>query len=260
MDPQCLGLHARDPCRRDQGDRRTGEHDDQNPERESRGHRKPNLEVGGELFAAPEGWVQQEEGAYGLHASATDNGFGVTALRFKIDGKPVASKEQSCAAGRCSASISASVNVKELAAGAHQVEVVATDGAGNATVREWTINVDPEGHITTAELWRLLKQRKKRGEHLVTSQNGGLEGTVAGLGVEAAGSADFRATGTSVPLTISRDPSQGFELEVLAQGQLGPPCDEATPKQPDPGEGSGALPPDEPVFLEEKEKEEESCP
>jgi len=48
---------------------------------------KPNLEVGGELFAAPEGWIHEEEGNYGLHASATDSGFGVTSLVFDIDGK-----------------------------------------------------------------------------------------------------------------------------------------------------------------------------
>jgi sugar lactone lactonase YvrE len=218
---------------------------------------KPSLEVGGELVQAPEGWIEQAEGNYGLHATATDSGYGVTSLVFSLDGKAVAEKVQTCPAGVCSATISTTVNAHGLTAGEHPAEVVAKDGAGNVATKKWTVNVDPEGHITTAEALATVEAAEgTSGTALVTSQSEELEG----LGVEAAGSTEYRATGTNVPLTISKDPSEGFELEVLAQGQLGPPCDEATPKQPDPGEGSGASPPDEPVFLEEAEKEEECVP
>ena len=218
---------------------------------------KPGLEVGGELAQAPEGWIEQAGGSYGLHASATDSGYGVTSLAFDLDGKAVAEKVQACAAGACSASISTTVNAQGLTAGEHPAEVVAKDGAGNVATKKWTINVDPDGHIATGEALATVEAAEgTSGTTLVTPQSEELEG----LGVEAAGSTEYRATGTNVPLTISRDPSEGFELEVLAQGQLGPPCDEEMPKQPDSGEGSGASPPDERVFVEEEEKEEECVP
>ena len=38
-----------------------------------------------------------------------------------------------------------------FAGGSHEAEVVATDGAGNTSIRRWTVNVDPEGRITTLE-------------------------------------------------------------------------------------------------------------
>ena len=218
---------------------------------------KPALEVGGELFEAPEGWIEQAEGNYGLHATAADSGYGVTSLVFDIDGKAVAEKAQACAAGACSASISTTVNAHGLTAGEHPAEVIAKDGAGNFASKRWTVNIDPEGHVTTVEALATVEAAEATsGTTLVTSQGEEPQG----LGLEAAGSTEYRATGTNVPMIIATDPSEGFELEVLAQGQLGLPCDEAMPKQPDPGEGSGASLPEEPVFSEEEEKEEECVP
>ena len=75
---------------------------------------KPNLEVGGELISAPEGWVQQE--GYKLHASATDAGYGVTSLTFKIDGSVVASLTQP-SAGSCPASFAEDVDISEYEGG-----------------------------------------------------------------------------------------------------------------------------------------------
>jgi sugar lactone lactonase YvrE len=191
---------------------------------------KPALEVGGELISAPEGWVQQEEGNYSLTATATDNGFGVTALRFKIDGKSMASKEQSCPAGRCSASISTSVNVKELAAGAHEAEVVAIDGAGNATMRKWTINVDPEGVISNEELAATAEAiEESTGSPILgaAEEIPGVEGNTSGVGlIEGEEAGSIRATGTYVPMKVGGEAGEGFELHVAGLSALTLACDE----------------------------------
>ena len=109
----------------------------------------PTLQSGGELIEAPEGWVEQE--AYGLNASATDSGYGVTSLALKIDGAQVTSTTQACADGGCPVTLAKSIDMSSYSGGAHSVELIATDGAGNTAAKHWTINVDPEGHITTKE-------------------------------------------------------------------------------------------------------------
>jgi tripartite motif-containing protein 71 len=187
---------------------------------------KPGLEVGGELFSAPEGWVQQEEGNYSFNATATDAGFGVTALLFKIDGKLIVSKEQACPTGKCSATISASVNVKELAAGAHKSEVRATDGAGNVSTKEWTINVDPEGHVSVEEARRTIEAVEETsgvedpGGGTILEPGTGPEST-PGLKVTEDG---LEATETNVPVTLGMSPSEGVEYEVANELYLSQAC------------------------------------
>lgn len=44
-----------------------------------------------------------------------------------------------------------SVDMANYSGGAHPAEFIAKDGAGNATKRTWTINVDPEGHVSASE-------------------------------------------------------------------------------------------------------------
>ena len=208
----------------------------------------PGLEVGGELFSAPEGWVQQEEGSYGFHASATDAGFGVTALTFKIDGKAVASKEQSCPAGKCSASISTSVNVAALAAGAHQAEVRATDGAGNTTTKGWTISVDPDGHISLAEAEATLEAvEETTSTNLVgeaSEMSSSIPGMEAGLAIEDSGGGELRSLGSEVPLSIAPTVGGGIELNVASEVALAQPCPEGQ-AEPQGGEESEA--PQEPA-------------
>jgi tripartite motif-containing protein 71 len=199
---------------------------------------KPSLEVGGELASAPAGWIEQEEGDYALHAAATDSGFGVTSLVFTLDGKSIASKTQACSAGGCSANISTTVNAHGLAAGAHPAEVVATDGAGNMTKKIWTVNVDPEGSISTEEAEatfeafeatspvNLIGEPKEEEEY---------EGTAASLGVKVA-SEGIEATGSNVPLTVSADSDSGIRLEILDElalrGVCAEPPEEAAPGEP----------------------------
>ncbi len=110
---------------------------------------KPILEAGGELVNAPEGWVEQE--TYGFNATATDGGAGVTSIVFKIDGQQVAAASQSCLDGGCGETLSKQISMAGYAGGAHPAEIVTTDDAGNNAKQQWTINVDPEGHISTKE-------------------------------------------------------------------------------------------------------------
>ncbi len=116
---------------------------------------KPTIQAGGELFNAPEGWVEQE--AYGLSVSATDSGYGVTSVDFEIDGKEVAASNQKCPDGGCEETLANSIDISEYSGGAHAAEIVATDGAGNEKIVQWTLNVDPEGHITIGEAEDTLK-------------------------------------------------------------------------------------------------------
>jgi tripartite motif-containing protein 71 len=193
---------------------------------------KPTLEVGGELVQAPEGWIEQAEGNYGLDASATDSGYGVTSLVFFLDGKALASKTQSCTAGACSAIISTTVNAQGLSAGAHEAKVTATDGVGNAATKEWTVNVDPDGAVTTDELSataEALEQTTGSPVLASTDEIPGIAGNTGGAALtqnpEAPG--NLKAIGTHVPMEISRAPAEGFQLHADGLADLAVECDEA---------------------------------
>jgi tripartite motif-containing protein 71 len=175
----------------------------------------PSLEVGGELANAPEGWVQQE--TYGVHASATDGGYGVTALVFKIDGQSVTSETATCPEGGCGLSLAFQVNMAEYSGGAHKAEVIATDGAGNRTVKSWTINVDPEGRITTQEETETLEAVESTSEQTPvapTDQLLPIEQREGGddPGLKATG-AEISSTGVPDVTTMTTDPQDGFSIE-----------------------------------------------
>lgn len=187
---------------------------------------KPSLEVGGELVQAPEGWIEQAEGNYGLHATATDSGYGVTSLVFSLDGKAVAEKVQTCPAGACSATISTTVNAHGLTAGEHAAEVVAKDGAGNVATKKWTVNVDPEGHISTEEATRTLEAGDATNSMNVVGQSQAeedIEGSGPGLEVSE-GTHGFTAVGSEVPLDIAGSPIDGMTMEVAGALSLATVC------------------------------------
>jgi tripartite motif-containing protein 71 len=196
---------------------------------------KPGLEVGGELVSAPEGWVQQEDGNYGFHASATDAGYGVTSLTFSLDGKVVTQKTQSCAAGSCSASISMPVNARELAAGSHHAEVIATDGAGNVAVRKWTVNVDPEGHVSTQEATATVEAAEETAGATESPLTSELENAPQ-LGTPQSG--EIPVTGGNVPMSIGQDVTEGVEMEVADQLVLSSGCSEGAGSDSSGGEAS----------------------
>jgi tripartite motif-containing protein 71 len=198
---------------------------------------KPTLEAGGELANAPEGWVEQE--TYGLNATATDSASGVTSISFKIDGQQVASVSQTCADGGCQETLSKQISMAAYSGGAHAAQIVATDGAGNTTTRSWTINVDPEGHISTEELADTLEAVEATidANLIGAPMPEAIEGTVAGLSL-ASGGAGLQASGSSVPLAINSDPSRGITMDISSSQALNLPCnspeeEEATEASPE---------------------------
>jgi len=182
---------------------------------------KPALQVGGELANAPEGWVQQE--SYGFNASASDEkGYGVTSLVFRIDGATVLSKTQGCIEGSCSASVSGGINMSLYSGGAHSAEVVAFDGAGNSTVKHWTINVDPDGHISTAEATATIEAAEDTGSaNLVgeSREEGGIAGTAPNLGLEQTASG-FAATGSLAPTEVSGTAAGVVNIKVPSPAEI----------------------------------------
>jgi hypothetical protein len=111
----------------------------------------PQLLNTGPLAEAPEGWVEQK--TYAFTASATDpNGYGVKQIRLLIDNKLVGeSTSAACEAGGCSKAKVFNVNAAAYSGGAHEVAVVAEDGAGNWKRQTWTMNVDPSGPVPSGE-------------------------------------------------------------------------------------------------------------
>ena len=175
---------------------------------------KPTLEANGELVNAPQGWVEQD--TYGLNASASDGGYGVTSIAFKIDGQQVASVTQSCLDGGCAETLSKQINMAPYAGGSHSAELVASDGAGNSVVKRWTINVDPEGHISSAEAEDTLKAADLTSESSVvasTSEVLELEQREGGdnPGLQETGS-EIHSTGVPDTTTMTTNPAEGFTI------------------------------------------------
>ena len=175
---------------------------------------KPTLEASGELVNAPEGWVEQE--TYGVNATATDSGAGVTSITFKIDGQTVASASQACPDGGCKETLSKQVSMASYAGGAHPAEIIVADGAGNTTKKSWTINVDPEGHISTKEAEATLEAVEGTTEEAPIAANEELlEQEQMELGdnpeLKQVGS---KITSTGVPdlTTMTTNPAVGFTI------------------------------------------------
>jgi sugar lactone lactonase YvrE len=186
---------------------------------------KPTLETTGALATAPEGWVEQQ--TYNLNATATDAGYGVTSLVAKIDGKEVASSASACLEGGCKATISKVIDMSAYAGGSHSAEVIATDGAGNVTTKAWTINVDPEGHISVEEAADTLEAIEETTEANPIGppkEEDQYYGSAPGLGLVQTGS-KIVATGSEVPATMSSEPAAGVELEILPNNSFAGPCE-----------------------------------
>jgi hypothetical protein len=112
--------------------------------------------VGTDLFQ----WCANESGA--LEPSVLlrwagrtihPGGYGVTSVELKIDGAVVNSATQTCPSGGCNKVLGSNqtLDMAQYSGGAHTAEFIAKDGAGNVRKRTWTINIDPEGHISASE-------------------------------------------------------------------------------------------------------------
>ncbi|HEY5053445.1 MAG TPA: hypothetical protein VII45_08560, partial [Solirubrobacterales bacterium] len=184
----------------------------------------PQLAASGSLVEAPEGWVEQD--GYAVTGSAPDAGYGTTQLKLMIDGKEVASSGQTCPDGGCSLSHTFSVNTAAYSGGAHPAELIATDGAGNTAKHKWTMNVDPEGHISPSEAEDTLEAVEATSPvNLIgeAQEEEEYEGTASGLGVAEVGE-EIEATGTQVPTTVAANPAGGVTMQVLESAAFTAPC------------------------------------
>jgi sugar lactone lactonase YvrE len=176
----------------------------------------PQLAASGSLVEAPEGWVEQE--GYAVTGSAPDAGYGTTQLKLMIDGKEVASSSQSCPDGGCSLSHTFSVNTAAYSGGAHPAELVATDGAGNTARHKWTMNVDPEGHVSAAEAEDTLEASDLTSETNVVaptsefvSEAERADGNDPSL---SQGKEGLESSGTPDLSVISPNPAGGFAVKL----------------------------------------------
>lgn len=175
----------------------------------------PELTANNAFFTAPEGWLEQK--SYVYIASASDSGgYGVSSLTLKIDGKVVKTTNQSCPNGGCGALIAASINMANYKGGAHPGELIATDLGGNTTTKKWTINVNPDGEISSAEAAETLDAADTTSDSevvMLTAEALDPEQIAGGdnPGLQQTG-AEIESTGTPNTTTMTTDPADGFTI------------------------------------------------
>ena len=97
--------------------------------------------------------------AYTLRMEATDPGSaaerksGVAATTIKVDGKVVDSTSAGCPAEGCSVTREWTLNSNSYSAGSHNVEAIATDGAGRTTTKTLTITIARDTTAPQFEIW-----------------------------------------------------------------------------------------------------------
>jgi streptogramin lyase len=188
----------------------------------------PTLTAVSSFFTMPKGWVEQKTYSYSTTFSDV-GGYGVTSLVYKLDGKVAASTTQPCPNGGCSATLAGSINMAAYDGGAHPAELIATDAAGNIKKFAATVNVDPNGQVSTAEAVDTLEAVETTspvnllGESEVEE---GYEGTAPGLGIEQI-NGELQAIGTQVPMAVGSEPDDGAVLQILQDRAFASPCETA---------------------------------
>ncbi len=181
----------------------------------------PEMTLSGTLPTAPEGWVQQETRS--ATAVATDqNGYGVKQIRFSIDGGVVGeSVIQGCEAGGCQKTQTFSINMANFEGGAHPAVMTAEDLAGNVRKKNWTINVDPEGHISIVEATETLEALDTTSPVNTVGEPVGdaeYEGTTENLYLDQEGGSLISA-GSAAPTTIPITDPGAVTVEVPTNQQ-----------------------------------------
>lgn len=175
----------------------------------------PALTVSGPLKTAPEGWVDQHD--YTVTGKATDSGYGATSLKLLVDDNQVGqAATQPCPDGGCSLDHTFTVNTANYSGGAHDVKLVATDGAGNDTTSSWTVNVNPDGQIPASEAAATVRAADSTADTTVvapTSEAISPEEISAGNNpaLQQTG-ITLQSTGTPVTSTMTTNPGDGFTL------------------------------------------------
>jgi sugar lactone lactonase YvrE len=197
----------------------------------------PELTLSGALAEAPQGWVQ--EGTRSLTTDATDTaGYGVKQMRFQIDGQTVAeSLTQSCELGGCAKSKTFWIDMTAFGGGAHEGVAIAEDLAGNIRKKTWTINIDPEGHISVSEATDTLEAFEDTTVlQPVATTSEFLEPEIIEAGDDPhfeESAEGFDATGVMVSVSIGDSAVDGFAVEGTAGEFKVTPVGEsqATPSQ-----------------------------
>jgi hypothetical protein len=177
----------------------------------------PTISYLAELYNAPSGWVEQNE--YPIFAVVEDpKGYGVTSTQLKIDGAVVRSESASCPAGGCTQlfAMDKKVNMAPYGGGAHPAELIATDGAGNARIRKWTINVDPKGQVPPAEAEDTLEALDETSPVNTVGDPQGeaaYEGTAENLYLDHAGQW-LVGVDTAAPTTLPMDEPGALTVQV----------------------------------------------
>ncbi len=176
---------------------------------------QPTVENYGDLYDAPDGWVEQKTYEFGVNA--WDQEYGVTSVEFKMDGTVVESSKEPCPTGNCTTFMNVEVNMAKYKGGAHTAAIVATDGAGNVTSKVWTVNVDPSGAVSDAEAVDTLEAIEETTEASPVAPSAEIidpaeveEGNNPAL---EASEGELTSTGTGATTTMTTDPSDGFTIE-----------------------------------------------
>jgi hypothetical protein len=176
----------------------------------------PTVTGSGPLISGPEGWIEQH--SYAISAKAEDpKGYGATKLQLKIDGSVVGTSTQVCAAGACLFSHEFTVNTGTKTGGAHTVQLVATDGAGNSKEASWGINIDPKGQVSPGEVADTLEAVEETSEEEpVASTSEYLEAQEIAAGDNPGfkdTGAELESTGIPDKVVVNENPVKGFTVE-----------------------------------------------
>jgi hypothetical protein len=178
---------------------------------------KPALKVSGPLKDAPEGWVDQR--SYAVSADSSDSGSGVTSLKLVIDGQTVGHPvTQACPDGGCTLSHTFTVNTANYDGGAHDVKLVGTDGAGNDNAKSWTMNVNPDGNVSSGEAAATQAAADDTADsNTVAPTSDSIDPTEIAdgnnPGLDSNG-ATLESTGTPATSTMTQDPGDGFTINA----------------------------------------------
>lgn len=120
--------------------------------------------------------VTPSSGTLALHVDATDASSsiqtaGVVSIATYIDDVQVSTgptASQSCAQGGCALSADGTINVGQLSAGEHRVEVTATDAAGNVGSANWTLDVGGSPTSTTPTCAFVPPTQQDPGDQVMT--------------------------------------------------------------------------------------------
>ena len=151
-------------------------------------------------------------------ASGNDAGYGVTSLELLVDGGQVGpAATQSCPDGGCSLDHTFTVNAADYGGGAHDVKLVAIDGAGNSSTESWRMNVNPSGNVSGAEATATLKAAGATSDtptvDLAPADDTSLPGSSPDVWLERSGTT-VESVGAVAPSSMSTDPATGVTTLV----------------------------------------------